>query len=731
MKRTTLSMIGLSLLSLSTLFGQAPQRAQNLQNSREGESVEYCHQHVKHAEMMTDPAFAAQFAADQELMRLVEQQMKENPPVRGTIYKIPVVFHVLHNGGIENISREQILNAVDILNRDYRKLNADTATVTFAFNSSNPAAVATPTDIEVEFVLATKAPNGDCFNGITRTLSAMSYQGDNGSAQVNAIVAGNDVYNGQWAGNKYLNFFVCGEIGGAAGYTNLPSSWGATSMTNGIWILHNYTGAIGTSSVNTSRALTHEVGHWLNLSHVWGGNNDPGSAGCDGTDGVQDTPNTVGSTACNLNANTCSNDNAFWGFDQKDNVENYMDYSYCSKMFTPGQAARMRAAIVVTNTGRANLWSPSNLAATGAEGSPVLCQAQFTVPKTAICAGESLQFSDASFNAVSGWSWTFAGGTPATSSSQNPLVTYTTPGVYTVTLTATDGSSSVTETKTSYITVYPTGEGLPYHEGFENLTTFVGSDRWMINNQGNNNTWEVTTTAANSGTKSTKLGNFGQPIDNVDELISAPVDLSGITSTTGATLTFRYAYRKRSSANDDYLKVFLTNSCGDTWDQRKTMHGSTLSNVTATTAWTPTAADWVTVHMTNVTSSYWVSNFRFKFRFEADGGNNIYLDDINIYSGEPSETIVLGVNDAPQLANAAVYPNPADEEVNVRFSAPAAQTVTVTVTDLLGHSVQQHVIYASEGNNLVTMSTDDLAPGMYLIQLNEGNAIQTLQFVIK
>ena len=72
--------------------------------------------------------------------------------------------------------------------------------------------------------------------------------------------------------------FICGDIGGAAGYTTKPSGWSATQMTNGIWVLHDYVGSIGTSSIGSSRTMTHEVGHWLNLDHTWGPNNNPGAA---------------------------------------------------------------------------------------------------------------------------------------------------------------------------------------------------------------------------------------------------------------------------------------------------------------------------------------------------------------------------------------------------------------------------------------------------------------------
>src|SRR5690606_31964793 len=114
---------------------------------------------------------------------------------------------------------------------------------------------------------------------------------------------------------------------------------------------------------------------------------------------------------------------------------------------------------------------------------------------------------------------------------------------------------------------------------------------------------------------------------------------------TNATLSFRYAYRKRIAGNTDMLKVYLSKDCGETWDVRKTLTATTMSgsNV-ATTSWTPTAADWVTVHMTNVTNIYWNENFRFKFQFTAAGGNNVYVDDINIYAGPPSNDIVLGLS---------------------------------------------------------------------------------------
>ena len=690
-------------------------------NAREGERVEFCHQHKKMAELMQNP----EYLYHRYLDSLEEIHLSSKPTEKATIYKIPVVFHVLHNNGIENISDEQIFDALAILNRDYRLQNQDANNVQTEFQGM-------PADIEVEFLLATKAPNGQCFKGITRTLSTETYNGANGNTQVNAIIAGNDVYNGTWAGNKYLNIFICSDIGGAAGYTTNPSGFSASQMTNGIWVLHDYVGSIGTSSVGTSRTLTHEVGHWLNLSHTWGSNNNPGNAAsCGGNgDNVQDTPACIGVSACLLNSNTCTTDNAYWGFDMKDNVENYMDYSYCSKMFTQGQKTRMRTALQSNNTGRANVISQTNLTAVGAGIAPYLCKADFTTNRTTICVGDSIQFTDDSYNLVTGWSWAFTGGSPATSTNQNPIVVYSTPGVYSVTLNATDGGTNDTELKSNYIRVLPAPTTIPFWEGFESYASLSNLVNWEVYNQENNNAFTIENTTGYSGNQCAKLMNFGQAPSNIDELISAPIDLSVVPATGTVTLSFRYAYRKKLAADYEYLKVFITGDCGENWVQRKTLGGSQLSSLTATTSWKPTTqADWTTVHMTNVTSNYFQQNFRVKFRFEGEGGNNFYLDDINLYNGSPSNTLVTGVEEDNTISGAIIFPNPVVDELAVEYTGLVASTLTASIVDMAGKLVQSHLIQSNQGKNVIMMDTKGLAAGKYSLVLQSGQGKKTMPFI--
>jgi PKD repeat protein len=730
MKKRHLLLSFLSVLTISMNAFAQQKRVLDPGNMRQGETIEYCIQHKKQAELMKNPAYVKAKELDDAEFEMLS---KKGGSEKATIYKIPAVFHVLHMNGVENITDEQILDALAILNRDYRKQNADTANV-------HPDFAGMPADIEIEFVLATKAPNGTCFKGITRTYNTISYDGSDGGNQVDAIVAGNDVYQGQWPGNKYMNVFICGEIGGAAGYTYNPSGFAANNMTNGIWVLHDYVGSIGTSSVGTSRTLTHEVGHWLNLSHTWGSNNNPGTAtSCSGNgDQVQDTPTCIGVSACVLNSNTCSNDNAYWGFDIRDNVENYMDYSYCSKMFTQGQRTRMRTALQSTNTGRANLWTTANLAAVGANGVLYLCKAEFTADKTTICNGDEIAFSDDSYNVANSWTWTvtpatgwsYSNGTSATS--QNPTILFDTPGLYTVQLTASDGTLSDTEIKNNFIHVLNTAASLPFWEGFENYSSLSNIQEWEVFSSSANNAWTIESTTGYSGAKCAKLMNFGQGASNVDELTSSQIDLSTVPSTGTVTLSFRYAYRKVLTANYEYLKVFISGDCGADWIQRKTIQGNQLSSLTSTTSWKPTSqTDWVTVHMTNVTSNYFTDKFRVLFRFEGEGGNNIYIDDINLYNGGPSNELVTGIVEHSSISHLEMFPNPADDELNVSFDLPNTDDLTISMIDLSGKVIQKHLVKAKEGKNLVMMNTQELAAGMYQLVIASSNGQKTLPFIVK
>lgn len=673
--------------------------------------VRFCHTNEKMDEIKHHhPEQATQMEIDHQALEEWTAYYIENeydPNNRTAIYTIPVVFHVLHTNGPENISDAQIHSALELMNDNFNKLNASWSTV-------NPAFLGIVADCQIEFKLAKKKHNGQCTNGITRTYTVTTHD-DSGNDQVEAVFDA----QGNWPGNKYLNIFVVNEANGAAGYTTYPA-WGGTGMSNGIKILHNYVGAIGTSSMSVSTALTHEVGHWLNLAHTWGSSNNPGLAGnCGEDDSVSDTPNTIGWTSCNVNGVTCSS---------LDNVENYMEYSYCSKMYTEGQKARMHAALNSSTGGRSNLWTPGNLSATGVSLPDQLCVVNFTANQTVICEGETVTFSDLSYNFVSDRDWTFSGGSPGTASDSSVTITYNTAGVYSVTLQATDGSTTLTNTKTSYIIVLSNpGVGLPYSEGFESMSTFPDNQNFMVEDDDDVEAWERTNAAAASGSYSVVLNNFDVATGGTkDAFVSGPIDLSGVDPADDIVFNFRYAYRKRDAVNDEWLRFYISKDCGETWVLRKNIHDDDLSEITATTSYVPpNEAAWYSVSVSNINSDYYVSNFRYKFEFESDGGNNIYIDDINLY---PESMTDIEASD--NITGLSIYPNPVNDVMNISLNVSENENYNISIINALGEQVA--VVYHGElisGVNTLSFDAANLAKGIYFVRIEADGVVTTQKFV--
>lgn len=647
---------------------------------------------------------------------------------------VPVVVHILHDDGIGNISYAQIQDALDILNIDYNRLNADTADTR---NTADAPFKPHAASMDIEFRLARIDPSGNCTNGVVRknVIDAATYDVDmNSEPHKHSSSGGSDA----WPRNKYFNIWVINSIEGSSpglitgGYAQFPYFGAANEY--GVVVRNDYFGSIETAQGQDGGVLTHELGHCLGLYHIFQEGCHVNNCNTNGDWCCDTPPQEEAAFNCSPSWNSCTNVPAGgdpYGFDAFDQIENYMSYNTCWNMFSIDQAAIMDA-VFTDFSWASQLISAGNTAYTGIDVPNVLCQADFSANQTTICAGETIDFTDETFNSVNAWDWGFPGGTPAISTSQNPSIVYNTPGLYEVSLDATDGANTDLETKTFYIRVLPSPHWIPFLEDFEGLTTLVDVPQWEVIDWGNNAEFELVYGAGQNSMQCAKLANFDQPAGNFDELTSRPVDLSSITSGSGMTLSFRYAYRKRTSANDEWLKVYVSNDCGESWVPRKTLHGDLLGTATASSTWTPSsAADWITVHTTNITSAYWVNNFRYKFEFESDGGNNFYLDNINIYSGSPSQTLVVGVEEQADLGRLTLFPNPTDSELNVRFDAGSAQQMEFYIQDLSGKIVKTIVIQAAVGANLVVLGTDELASGMYFLNIDANGTQQAIQFVVK
>ena len=299
-----------------------------------------------------------------------------------SIFIIPVVVHIIHNYGDENIDDSQIEDAIHVLNTDFRNKDTDTNNIRQEFRHL-------VADCKIEFRLAQLDPNGNCTKGINHIADTLTYVGDH---SVKSII--------QWPPDRYLNIWVVANAAGLAGHCLNPASVDTLSAWDGVVIQYDYIGSIGASSEFKSLVLTHEVGHYLNLQHTWGGNNAPNlpywspgdTANCGSDDGVDDTPNTIGWQTCNTAGTSCGT---------LDNVQNYMEYDYCAdRMFTEGQKQRMRACLTSSVAKRNNLWSNQNLLATGVASNNIICVADFKAARTIICAGDSASFTDLSYHGI-------------------------------------------------------------------------------------------------------------------------------------------------------------------------------------------------------------------------------------------------------------------------------------------------------------------------------------------
>jgi PKD repeat protein len=397
----------------------------------------------KHPELGTLDQFER--ALQQKIVAIKARQAAHREAAE--VVTLPVVVHIVHNGEAvgqgRNISEAQVKAQIETLNEDFRRRRG-----TRGFNEDSRGA-----DIEIEFCLAQVNPSGQ----------RMAEFGIDRLSGGRPNWTRNDIENDLkprtiWDPNKYYNIWVvdfASSEGGLLAYAQFPSQSGlpgindnsGAASTDGVAIRYTSFGNAekGTfptmvAPYNLGRTLAHETGHWLGLRHIWGDGN------C-GNDFVEDTPTQASpSTGCQKGRMSCGTVNM---------VENYMDYSEdaCFNIFTNGQKARMRAVLELSPR-RASL-TTANLCGTTVAARPT---ANFQAENRTVLLGGQVRFTDISSNFPTRWQWEFEGGEPATSTEQNPVVTYRNPGKFKVTLTASNSvGSSAAATKTSYIEVLNQG----------------------------------------------------------------------------------------------------------------------------------------------------------------------------------------------------------------------------------------------------------------------------------
>ncbi|UKN00146.1 T9SS type A sorting domain-containing protein [Paracrocinitomix mangrovi] len=434
-----------------TVFNLSP----NLHHHHDGE---HCISDALTNQWINEYGIVDQYRAEQDHGNLIANKTTGSSD-RAT-YTIPIIFHVIHNpdNPAENVSEAAINALLDAVNEDFSATNSDVGNLRSGFGWSAANA-------DIQFCLAQKDPQGQQLSelGIHRVSTTEDYYDPNTEANKMKSSTSGNTGTEVWDRTSYVNVWICditnGASSGTAGYAYKPtiSSLPPASI-DGIVIDYNL------GMPPTNRVLTHELGHYLGLSHTWGNSNQ--SSGCTDDDGLSDTPNTAGPSfdypgSCSGSQQTCSG--------TETQYENFMDYANCTIIYTQDQVDLMTAVL----TGSRNSLNSSDACVPVNPQPPV---ANFVADITTTVEGGSVNFTDLSTNYPTSWAWsvtpatgvTYINGTDA--SSQDPTIQFATAGTYTVTLTASNIYGSDDEIKTDYITVVASGGGTTACDTLRNYT---------------------------------------------------------------------------------------------------------------------------------------------------------------------------------------------------------------------------------------------------------------------
>jgi hypothetical protein len=623
-------------------------------------------------------------------------------------YIIPVVVHVLYNTPTQNISDAQIASQITALNKDYSKTNDN-------FSSSTPLAFqALAGAASIQFVLAKRDPNGNPTTGIIRKATNVVAFNDNDDMKYSdkGGIEG-------WDHTKYLNIWVCKLAGSTLGYAYYP---GAAADIDGAVISYDCFGTIGTVSApyHLGRTVTHEIGHYLNLKHIWG----DASAQCTGTDFVDDTPiHHAANTGCHtFPYKVCDATTA-----DGEMYMNYMDYSDddCMSMFSQGQVTRMMSALtnsrasLLTSKGGlpfdhhhdaaiTNFLKPSNNENACGDINPQLEITNFgidTLKSVNITTKVNSQF-------VSTQAWTgllpplekttINLNTISLSNSQNSLVFYT------------DSPNHVTDEDYSNDTlthaIIKVGTAtLPLLESFEG-NTFPPSG-WAISNPDNNATWEQSISGAYIGTKALVFKNYlTTGLNGEHDVLISPK----FNAKDNSSLAFYYAYKVYSNpfVASDTLTISASTDCGKTKKVIYKKGGEELVVTTpkyTTNFYTPSSnIEWKkeTISLLEFTGQDLV----LYFDNSTENENNLYIDSIYIDSNT-----ITDIDDLASTKQVNIYPNPTEGLITI-FTKGGFEELACY--NLMGAAM---ATISATTSDSTTVDLGTLPKGIYLVNIKKGD----------
>lgn len=563
-------------------------------------------------------------------------------------YRIPVVVHIIHNGeaiGVgPNITDAQVISQLRVLNEDFQRNNADAA-------NTPPAFAAIAGSLDIEFVLARQDPEGQATTGIVRVDGGRNAWTMNDNYTLKSL--------SYWPAEQYFNIWVC-NLTSHLGYAQFPESdlaglenSSTNRLTDGIVIWHRVFGSSDDGAFNLDsrfdkgRTATHETGHYLGLNHVWGDD-----VGCNGTDYVADTPNQGGQTeGCpsHPRGDSCSDVIMF---------QNFLDYTddECMNLFTVGQVARM-TTVIENSPRRASLLTSPGLDLPDPVPNDLGIR-NIIFPDASVCSNTVtpvIEVRNYGSNTVTSARIRLAvdGVTLETKDFALNLGLFETAALSFNTIYIPSGSHNISfqilltnggtdggsynDLKTSTVIV-PAFGGIPFAENFSSQPA-----GWITYNPDGQITWQIVTapkeTLANQALK-LNYYDYEDKIGEVDMFLSPVLDFSAVPA---ATLSFDVAHARYQSSNDR-LRVIVLKDC-ESYTEGTVLYdkaGDALRTAPATTSpFTPSGAGQWRREFLDLSAFIGMERIQVAFVGINDWGNNIYLDNVSLFTDETRDIVLM------------------------------------------------------------------------------------------
>lgn len=681
------------------------------------------------------------------------QLISQGSEKSGMVVTIPVVFHVLYNTTALNISDARLLAQLDVLNKDFARLNADANNTPSIFQS-----VAANTNIQ--FCLAQRDPNGNPTTGIVRRSTTVSSFSSNNAMKFTAQ-GGSDA----WNTSQYLNIWVCNLGGGLLGYAQFP---GGAANTDGVVVL---TGSVGGPSApgtatnyNLGRTATHEVGHWLNLRHIWG------DATC-GSDLVSDTPthNTSnGGCPAYPHYSTCTGTPI-------EMTMNYMDYTYdnCMNMFTAGQASRMNAAITASRPGLltslgcvppnpVSCGTPSGLSTTN------ITTSSATLNWAAVSGATSYNVQYRLFGPGGAWSTTTSTTTSVGISGLSSATAYEFQVQANCNGSLGSFSASATFTTSSVVTSC----GTPTNLAATNVASSSATLNWAAVTGASSYNYRYKTISATTWTTATTTATTA----NISSLTASTAYEFQVQANCGGTLgTFStsgtFTTLASTTCNDPFesnntagtakvlttsqLNTNLTATIGSStdvdWYRFSTVSGATRVKVNLTTL--PADYD-VYLYSSNAstvlgsgtlggtsseqiirnatkTAAYFIRVIGYQGAFSTSSCYTLRISTSGTNWRMADEGQAMEV-EAIDMSSVSISPNPTNGNTAFEFVSNATGSANVMITDMLGRVVYQNNAYqVSEGPNMIEQDMSNSSKGMHFIIVEVNGERKTGRFIVE